>query len=41
MMKLMTKEIEKKIPPMDSVDSENPKIFFLDMVRYRRREAGE
>ena len=25
-MKLMTKEIEKKIPPMDSVDSENPKI---------------
>lgn len=26
MMKLMTKEIEKKIPPMDSVDSDNPKI---------------
>ncbi len=25
-MKLMTKEIEKKIPPMDSVDSDNPKI---------------
>ena len=34
MMRLMTKEIEKKIPPMDSVNSDNPKIvvMFFDPI---------